>query len=452
MALNGDTTRAPATPGGTALAWLKAFTRLGPRESGSPAEAASAAWLAHRLQGLGYRVHVESFRAPSQTLYRGSARVAAGLLALLAFQVVLPLAGVTPLPLAAWLAPAAALLLVALFTGELAGSPWLNLDRILGRGITSANVVACPPAVRAGASGEGPAGGRVQPPLLVVAAHHDTQRASLLFAPALQPFLPVVLGLLGAVAAAGPLLLAWLAVAPAAPVPRWVAWVEAAALALVGGLFEVARRRGAPVEGANDNGSGVALALALAERLAPAPAAAGPRDVGGRRAAAEFAVVPRPAVWFLFTGAEEVGARGMGAFLDTWGPRLPRPGTVILVLDNLGGGRLRLLEAESLPGPAYPRHLRRLALAVARREGVDLTPWPRLLLPTDGLPALRRGYPALTLVGVDERGRIPNYHWHTDRLDRVDVNVLAEAERFLMALLPELVAEAARCAAGAREG
>src|SRR5690606_38393931 len=279
----------------------------------------------------------------------------------------------------------------------------------------SQNVIARPAAT-----------GRRGAPDVVIVAHYDVQWASWLFAPwfvrLLQPFfIAAYVGVVLAVIAAAA---RWLA-----PGAGWAGGAASAAawiLALAGGFLFVSWLTGGPSPGANDNGSGVAVALALAERWTEA--ARGGGTAGGA------ALTP----WFVFTGCEEVGVRGVHRFLAD--ADLPKD-TIFLNIDNVGGGRLRYFLGEGML--AYQRYdagLIELAAEVSRYSGDQVKPLKNWLLPTDGLLPAKAGYRALSFLALCDDHRIPNYHWHTDTIDNVDRSVVELTEQFLWDCLQAVAA------------
>ncbi|HEY8426163.1 MAG TPA: M28 family peptidase [Limnochordales bacterium] len=386
--------------------YLEQLTAWPHRGSTSAYEAEAARWLAETLRSMGYAVAVEPFRAPAATLYAGPPLVGAVVAAAVA------VALAAPGPWATTVAAVVALGAVALLLQEaLLLRP--AFDRILPLR-SSQNVVA----VRPGATGTGP--------LVLVVAHYDTQRGSWLFAPWFRRGLPVffklayggvalaVVGLLAG-AVAGWLGTGW-------TTWRWVAAAGAALTVVTMGWLALAGWRGRPVNGANDNGSGTAVVLALAERWA------------------DRASCPDVEVRFLLTGSEEVGTRGMWAYLDAHPELKVRPVYVVNV-DNVGGGSLRALRHEGmvLPVPCG-RRLGRLVEALVQ-EG-RLSWWDRmLLLSTDAGPAAVRGHEVITFIGLDERGGIPHYHWFSDMIRHVDRDHLARVADTIGSFIDRLVSE-----------
>lgn len=316
---------------------------------------------------------------------------------------------------------------LALLVGEASGSLGLDFDLVLPK-VESRNVVARV------SPRPGPAGRRARrgARTLVLMAHHDTQRASWLFAPWLLPRLPLLFGFV--YLALGAALVATLArtVSPSAAWPAWVATPSAALLLALALLLAWGGVRGRPVEGANDNASGVAVALALAEWLR--------------------AEDPTRPFWVVLTGAEEVGERGAKAFFRRHAAELPKASVDVVNLDNVGGGRLRYLEGEGMLGyvPYDGRLLAAARVLAMHRDPAGVTPWANLFLPTDGLVARRFGYAAITFTGVGDDGLIPDYHWPTDVLSRIDPQHLASVVDFLAGYVTLIAVEEA--AARGRDG
>lgn len=370
-----------------ASAWeyLERLTRRPHRGTGTAGEAAAAAEMKQWLDDLGYTVEVQPFKAPQDTLYRGPAVVM--------FCFALALLWRVP-----WLGLACCALLFVPLSGELTGSLRLDLDLLLSK-VSSQNLVARRPPV-------GSAPGRT----LVVSAHYDTQRATHLFHPRFVPWIPVYFNLAYAGLGLTPvvLLLQW-----ALPGAGW-AWTPglglSAFLALNALFLRICDMTGSFINGANDNGTGAALVLALADRFAHTP-------------------LPGTEVIFLLTGAEEVGTRGMKHFMRT--ARLDPDTTRFINLDNLGGGQIHYLAGEGMVKvQAYSPELIALAEQLGAEHGGCIRRKANLLLPTDGLIPTAAGYQAISFLAFNEDGSLPNYHWYTDTLERVDRDLLAFAEAF----------------------
>jgi hypothetical protein len=142
-------------------------------------------------------------------------------------------------------------------------------------------------------------------------------------------------------------------------------------------------------------------------------------------------------VWFVATGAEEVGTAGMKAFLKEYAADLHD--AVILNLDNLGSGALTYITSEGMS-----RHYdgdRRLvgaAKRVVREHEMDIRGREYRGLSTDATPALARGFRALSVMAFDINGRLPDWHWKTDTVDNVVPDNLTKAADFVTEMVREL--------------
>jgi Peptidase family M28 len=172
--------------------------------------------------------------------------------------------------------------------------------------------------------------------------------------------------------------------------------------------------------GASDNLSAVGVLLGVAEALRSEP-------LDGVR------------VLLVSTGSEESFMEGMRRFMDRWAPDLPKDRTTVVCLETLGCPRLALIEGEGMAWMTdYPQATRDLVADVAEKAGVDLVRGLRTRAATDGLIALRAGYPSALLASVDNRN-IPS-HWHCpcDVADNVDFDTVAQATTVCVALARRL--------------
>lgn len=251
---------------------------------------------------------------------------------------------------------------------------------------------------------------------LLVIAHHDAAHSGLVFHPELPravlrrfPKLAENANTTPAVmwgAVGGPLAVAAGALSGSRLLRRLGAFLcagYAAAMADIGS-------RGV-VPGANDNLTGVAVLLSLAHSLRHEP-------------------VPGLRVILLSTGSEESFMEGMQAFGRRHFPDLPRDRTQVVCIDTVGSPQLLALEGEGMVWMnEYPKDALSRAKGAARDLGIDLLPNLRLRNATDGLIALRAGYPTVTFGSVDEFKVPTNYHWPTDTADRVDYGTVADMAR-----------------------
>jgi Zn-dependent M28 family amino/carboxypeptidase len=176
------------------------------------------------------------------------------------------------------------------------------------------------------------------------------------------------------------------------------------------------------VPGANDNLSGVAVLLELARALEQRP-------VRGVR------------VLLVSTGSEESFMEGMRGFARRHFPSLPRDRTEVICLDSVGSPELILIEGEGmLRMRDYTPELRDRIAAVAERAGVHLRRRLRLGLATDGLIALKAGYPSAALGSVTKYKLPLNYHSPRDTADALHYGTVRDAAVLCEALVREAAA------------
>ncbi|MCW3047361.1 MAG: hypothetical protein JWO74_1645 [Solirubrobacterales bacterium] len=261
---------------------------------------------------------------------------------------------------------------------------------------------------------------------VVLVAHHDAAKSGAIFNPAIAETLarfraeptpgterhspPVMFPVLAgpALAAAGAL-------------------TGSKLLAVLGGamsLFSAAVfadiARSPVVPAANDNISGVVCLQELARRLATLP----PKGLR---------------VLLVSTGSEESLMEGMHRFARRHFPDLPVRDTFVLCVDTVGSGKLLVLRGEGmLKLYRYPQPALELIDGLAGQLGIDLEPNVMLRNATDGLYALKAGFPSAMLGSVSENGAPGNYHWPTDTPENVNYETLADAVRLCTALVHRL--------------
>ena len=264
---------------------------------------------------------------------------------------------------------------------------------------------------------------------VVVVAHHDAAHSSVLFTPAFGELMarrfpvllertdttpPVMLPVL-----AGPALVALWGLAGGRGLRRAGIALSLGAAAT---FAEIGSRQAVP--GANDNLSGVATLLGIARLLRERP-------VHGLR------------VLLVSTGSEESFMEGMQAFARRHFPALPPDRTHVITVDTVGSPELVQLEGEGMVRMReYPAAFKDLVSDCAARAGVHLRRGLRFRNATDGLIALRAGYPAVMLGSVDPRTKLPaNYHWATDTPANVDGRTIADAVTLCTAVIRRLVTD-----------
>ncbi len=168
----------------------------------------------------------------------------------------------------------------------------------------------------------------------------------------------------------------------------------------------IAGLKGELVQGASDNASGVAVMLDVAARL-------------------KNLSFPEIEFWFISTGSEEVGAVGMQDFMKTYADEITRNNSYFINFDNLGKGTPHYFLGEGMLN-FYKFSTELIAAAEKaskRKEFQAITPAKYRLAYTDAIIPASKGYPAMLLLALDERGLIPNWHWPTDTLENVDMSV-----------------------------
>ncbi len=272
---------------------------------------------------------------------------------------------------------------------------------------------------------------------LVFVAHHDAAHWGLLFHPGVLPLVDRLFpGLLArsntspplmAPVIAGPLLVALGALIGRR---RPVTAGTVLALGSAATFAEIGARDAVP--GANDNLTGVATLIGLATELAEQP-------VEGLR------------VLLVSTGSEEGFMEGMQAFARRHFPGLPRDRTHVVCVDTVGSPHLALIEGEGmLRMRDYPDDFKDLVDDCASASGVELWRGLRLRNATDGLIALRAGYPTAALGSVTDLKVPANYHWPTDTAENVDHGSVGDAVTLCTAIARRVAGAYASAASGPR--
>jgi hypothetical protein len=369
---------------------------IGPRGTGTLAEAAAADYVAKHLADLGLPVERRTFRAVAS---QNAFPLSIALVALLAV-IVYPLGGA----LTRWTAAA-----LALLTPFLLWQAIFHSDSLLGPllpHVTSRNVVT-----------------RLEPQdeprrRAVVLAHMDTNRCRLIWQSStvrhLEPLTWLTLAiliLLGMLYLTGALLGG----------PAWIWWLSLLPAGYqLGSLVTLWRDERKPFSpGAHDNAASVAVALGLAERLAVQP-------------------LQNTQVWLAFTGAEETDHAGLKTLLREHDPAL-RDASFI-DMEGVGSGEIVYLTRQGLclhyrPSP----DLLALAEKIAACQP-DLNVHAAQMTVEDEVRALRGGgYRAICIAGRDpQTGTLPHWHRADDTADTVSAQTLEQAENFVMALLQAL--------------
>lgn len=141
-------------------------------------------------------------------------------------------------------------------------------------------------------------------------------------------------------------------------------------------------------------------------------------------------------VWFVATGAEEVGTIGMQAFLDVYGDELRD--ALIINIDNVGAGQLSWVTAEGMVR-RYRAAQRVIGLAKRASRQREILVKPRVYkgLSTDATPALARGFKAMTLMAFDNSGLPLNWHWKTDTSENIEPEVVERVADLVTEMIRE---------------
>jgi Iap family predicted aminopeptidase len=158
----------------------------------------------------------------------------------------------------------------------------------------------------------------------------------------------------------------------------------------------------APSPGASDNASGVAASLEAARRLAAEP----PELVE---------------TWVVLTGAGDIGALGMRAWLGEHRGALRGVPTYFVNVKGVGNGRVCHVVGEGYA--TLVRNDERLA-RLSEHAGSERHVWR---IGTDATAAASHGHPAITLTCLDDRGRIEHSHRPSDTPAHVDAAAVERA-------------------------
>ena len=367
---------------------LKLTVDIGPRGAGTAAEGRAALYIRTRFEERGLDCEAQEFFCIATYSYLYMIYLAVAI-ACAVLSKWFPYY-VTPI----------AILDALLFAADLETFPVIS--RLLPKKL-SRNIIAEIPSE----------GGKVG---LVVVAHYDSARSALSFHPKMvrgfKLSFSMMTGSIFLVAALTSANLIVRAVSGGTNLWVWIATLVPAAYLLVP-LVIMMHREGYMdyTPGANDNASGVVTMLALMDKLSEEESR-------------------MPGVMFVATGAEEVGTAGMIEFLKKYRHRLKD--SLIVNLDNLGTGHLCYIDCEGmLLGHRSDEVLLWLGGKVTEKKNLPVWRTSYRLLSTDATPALARGYAAMSVMAFDDKGNLPNWHWESDTIDKVDMANLETARAFL---------------------
>ena len=187
------------------------------------------------------------------------------------------------------------------------------------------------------------------------------------------------------------------------------------------GVLIISGLTGDLVQGASDNASGVAVMLDLAARLKEIP-------------------MPEIEFWFVATGSEEVGAIGTVSFMKNYAEDISKDNTYFINFDNLGKGIPHYFVGEGMLN--FYKFSTELIHAAEQTSQLnqfrEITPAKYKLAYTDAIAPTCRGYHAILFLALDERGLIPNWHWHTDTMENLDMSVPQLTSDFAFEMVMQL--------------
>ncbi|HSK47602.1 MAG TPA: M28 family peptidase [Coriobacteriia bacterium] len=139
-------------------------------------------------------------------------------------------------------------------------------------------------------------------------------------------------------------------------------------------------------------------------------------------------------IWFVATGAEEVGTFGMQALLHDFADDLKD--ALIINIDGCGSGQLHWASAEGM-ARRYRASQRLVGLARRVSRETDTVIKPRVFrgLSTDATAALARGFKAVSIMAFDSNGLPVNWHWKTDTVDQLDPELMEKTAEFVAAMV-----------------
>jgi hypothetical protein len=369
---------------------------IGPRGTGSPAEAAAADYVTGRLTDLGLASEKHAFDSvPSQNVFP----IAISLMAVLA-AAVYPLGGAVT----RWLAVILSL-----------GAGW-SLWQTIRNAAFNPLVVLLPKVsslnVEARVKPKGESRRKV-----VILAHLDTNRCRLIWQSlsvrSLEPMTWLTLAVPFCMSAL------YLAGAILGGILWWSLSLPLAAYEL-GAIVTLIRDDRTPYSpGAHDNAASIAVALESAARLSAAP-------------------LENTDVWFVFDGAEETDHAGTINLLRRYGSELRNAS--FFGLEGLGSGELVYLTRQGVCAYYHPAPYLLAAAESVASNHPEFKFHPAQMVTEDDVRTLRgRGFPAICIAGRDQQtGILPHWHRPDDTPDTVSEQTMRRAADIVCALVREL--------------
>ncbi len=372
--------------------------KIGPRSATSRAERTSAQYLAEEMEKTADQVVVQPFRSVSST---------AGVYLLHYLLMVLAVVLFNKYPLLA------AILATANMVGYLRETSAREFfSRVLPQD-KSQNVIAV--KRRAGENWK---------TRVVLVAHYDTARPHLFFHPRLVAVYRALYSLTNlSLAAIVALALAEaLAASPGMTLPAFFHYLPlpfAGYLVLMMLPLLLRVIWDGEIYGANDNASGVAVMLTAFNNLTEN--------------------MPEGAeLWAVATGCGHAGATGMSRFLDEYGDQIRND--YIINIDSLAAGTLNYITGEGLLQTLPADRELMLAAAAFSRKNPEITLLGNVYkdMLGDGTAAILKGYKAMSIMGLDENGNVPNRNWPSDTMENVNGENMVAGVQLVQSLTRQL--------------
>ncbi|MBL7135223.1 MAG: M28 family peptidase [Candidatus Marinimicrobia bacterium] len=175
------------------------------------------------------------------------------------------------------------------------------------------------------------------------------------------------------------------------------------------------------VPGINDNGSGVAAIFEILNDLKKHP-------------------LQNTDLWIVFTGCEGAGIQGVKHFIDNYKSDLNPGNTYVINIDNVGKGNLHYVTGEGmlLFWKYNEIFIDKCAVITSRDEFLKIQPLEYRCAYFDALVFAQQGYPCTTLIALDDDGNIPNWRWYTDTIENIDYETIQLAVDFSLELIRQI--------------
>ena len=358
----------------------------GPRPAGSLEETIAADYLRSSMEALDLEVILQRFNSPGATAWVMAAHMAAGLVA----------------AALAWLSSTLAFVLLAAVLISFIGEWYFKINWLSGLlpAVRSQNVI-----------------GHYLPPkdakqVVVLTSHMDSPKAGMLFSTGLAKRLrDIGIAAIPAAGLGGLTLTTLIETFNGGGLLIDLLFWLSVAILLISFAFALQWAYGTATEGASE-ASGMAAVLETARRVAKAK----PRDT-------EY--------YFVAFGAHHGMLAGARHFVETFSSRIPPETAIIINVDSVSAGDLRLVGQEqalcrvSYPDPLLWAMARRLTATDKKLDGITAAVSSA---PTDALPLAMAHYPAVTLAGM--RGDGMPFHGGLP-IDTIDRQTWRDADRAL---------------------